>query len=107
MPWKEAKPEYPETLSFAKLNVGTIIEGHYLGVKSIKANGRTSNVYSFENGNGRTEVYGVGALDTRMPQVPLGAYTRLEYRGKVRGSNGQDRHDVLVQFDENNIQTPT
>jgi hypothetical protein len=95
------EPKYQETITFAKLAAGTVLEGKYVGVREIRTKaGRTALVYEFTDANGeKWEVFGVAALDARMTLIPPGTYIWITYGGKVQGNNGTQRHDVKVEKD--------
>ena len=98
------EPKYAETITFSKLKTGTVLEGKYVQQREIRTKaGRTAMVYEFAAQDGKFEVFGVAALDSRMSLIPPGTYVWITYRGKVKGSNGTERHDVLVERDSEEV----
>ena len=101
------EPKYAETISFAKLEPGTVLEGRFVQMRSIKTKqGRDANVYEFKLNGEKFEVFGVAALDSRMSLIAPGQYTWITYRGKTKGNNGNVRHDIVVESDPDDNETP-
>jgi len=87
-----AKPWNPETK-------GDSIEGTYLGREKVRGKGSRRDFWSyhFETTDGRVRVSSA-MLNSKMNQIPPGAYCWVTYTGKFLTGNGESKNfDVDVE----------
>ena len=79
--------------------------GYYIGKKEVPGMGNSgvNYVYDFRGKDGVIRsIYGFGALNSSMDKVPFGAFTVIEYKGKITAKTKTGVRDIntcKVQFD--------
>jgi hypothetical protein len=81
--WREVNAgSTGDTIDLKKSAYGTILEGTYLGSRTITTTLGENKIFTFETEDGPTGVYGFTDLTSKMAEVQNGADVRLTYLGK-------------------------
>lgn len=86
-----------------KKEVGTVVEGIYMGFKGITTDIGNQFIYKFKHKTRITSIYGFTMLDKVMESIATGSYCRVTYTGtenmKTRFGM-KDVHQVKVEVDD-------
>lgn len=73
------------------------IEGKYIGNKK-EVGPNLSMMYTIENEDGKTGVWGSTVLDSKFQEVPVGSMVRVEFLGMEKGLSGKEYKDYKVLY---------